>query len=433
MELHGWGRYPRQDAQVVEPVSRQQCVRAVPNAGPLIARGRGRSYGDSALGPQVLSTRHLDQFHDFDPLTGLLSCAAGTSLDDILKTFVPRGWFLPVLPGTRFITVGGAIASDVHGKNHHRDGTFSAYVSSIQILLGNGECVVASPTDKAELFHATCGGMGLTGVIVSAVLRLKAITASDILETRIKAPSLDAVLEAFDANAASAYSVAWMDCMARGASLGRSVLVMGEPCVEGPLVARRAKAFGVPADMPSGLLNRAVARVFNATYYRRARSGALTTRKPFESFFAPLDAIAGWSSLYGRPGFLQYQFVLPKEAGVTGLREILKRIGQSGLGAFLAVLKLFGDANDNPLSFPMKGYSLAVDFKAEAGVFELLDVLDGIVAAHGGRLYLAKDARMSEATFKAGYPRWQEFEEVRARWHAHGKFMSTQSRRLGLA
>lgn len=355
------------------------------------------------------------------------------SLDDILRTFVPRGWFLPVMPGTRFITVGGAIASDVHGKNHHRDGAFSAHVASIRILLGNGECVDASPSDKAELFCATCGGMGLTGVIVSAVLRLKAITASDILETRIKTPSLDAVLEAFDANAASAYSVAWIDCMARGSSLGRSILVMGEPCTEGPLVTRQAKAFGIPAEMPSGLLNRSVARMFNAAYYGRARSNAQSVRKPFESFISPLDAISGWSSLYGRPGFLQYQFVLPKASGADGLRKILQHIGQSRLGAFLAVLKLFGDANANPLSFPLKGYSLAVDFKAEAATFELLDVLDGIVAAHGGRLYLAKDARMSEAMFKAGYPRWQAFEEVRARWHAHGKFSSTQSRRLGLA
>lgn len=432
MELHGWGRYPRQEAQVAEPWSRQQCMRAVPGPLPLIARGLGRSYGDSALGPHVLSTRYLDQFHDFDPGTGVLSCSAGISLDDILRTFVPRGWFLPVMPGTRFITVGGAIASDVHGKNHHRDGTFSAHVSSIQILLGNGECVVASPSDNTELFHATCGGMGLTGVIVSAVLQLKSITASDILETRIKVPSLDAVLEAFDANAASAYSVAWIDCMARGTSLGRSILVMGERCDEGPLVVQQFKAPGVPAEMPSGLLNRAVARMFNAAYYGRARSDAQQSRKPYESFFAPLDGMAEWGRLYGRPGLLQYQFVLPKESGVAGLREILKRIGQSRLGAFLAVLKLFGDGNANPLSFPLKGYSLAVDFKAEVSAFELLDVLDGIVAAHGGRLYLAKDARMSEATFKAGYPRWQEFEEVRARWHAHGKFMSSQSRRLGL-
>lgn len=433
MELHGWGRYPRQEAHVAEPPSRQQCIRAVPGPSPLIARGRGRSYGDSALGPQVLSTRYLDQFHDFDPDTGVLSCAAGVSLDDILRTFVPRGWFLPVMPGTRFITVGGAIASDVHGKNHHRDGTFSAHVASIQILLGNGECVGASPSDKAELFHATCGGMGLTGVIVSAVLQLKAITASDIMETRIKAPSLDAVIEAFDANAASAYSVAWIDCMARGTSLGRSILVMGEQCTEGPLVTQQAKAFGIPVEMPSGLLNRPVAKMFNSAYYGRASSGAQKSRKPFESFISPLDAITGWSRLYGRPGFLQYQFVLPKESGVVGLREILERIGQSRLGAFLAVLKLFGNANANPLSFPLEGYSLAVDFKADAATLELLVVLDSIVAANGGRLYLAKDARMSEAMFKAGYPRWQAFEEVRARWHAHGKFMSAQSRRLGLA
>ncbi|WP_226445115.1 FAD-binding protein [Acidovorax radicis] len=327
------------------------------------------------------------------------------------------------MPGTSFIIVGGAIASDVHGKNHHRDGTFSAHVSSMQILLGNGECVDASPSEKAELFHATCGGMGLTDVIVSAVLRLKAITASDILETRIKAPSLDAVLEAFDANAASSYPVAWIDCMARGTRLGRSVLIRGRACSEGPLAVQQVKALEVPVERPSGLLNRTVARVFNAAYYGRACSDAHPSRKSFESNFSPLDAIAGWASLHGRPRFLQYQCALPKKSGQAGLRDILTRIGQSQLGASLAVLKLFGDANANPVSFPMRGYSLAVDFKAEAAAFALLDVLDGIVAAHGGRSHLAEDARMSEATFKAAYPRWQEFEEVRARGHAHGRFM----------
>jgi FAD/FMN-containing dehydrogenase len=399
---------------------------------PLIVRGSGRSYGDSALGGQVLSTRHLDHFKAFDPATGLLTCEAGVSLDTILRTFVPRGWFLPVTPGTRFVTVGGAIASDVHGKNHHGDGTFGLHVRSIEMLLGNGETVTASPAENTDLFHATCGGMGLTGVILSTTVQLKPIGASDIIETTIKAPSLNAVLHAFDAHAASTYSVAWIDCLARGGSLGRSLLMLGEHATDGLLTVQPPRALPVPFDMPAGLLNRASVQAFNTLYYGRVRQACSTRRIPFEPFFYPLDAITDWNRLYGKPGFVQYQFVLPKAAGVAGLREVLERIAQSGRGSFLAVLKVFGKANANPLSFPIEGYTLALDFKAEPAVFELLDVLDRIVLHHGGRLYLTKDARMTEATFKAGYPLWPEFEAVRARWHAHGKFASNQSIRLGL-
>lgn len=433
MELHGWGRYPRLDAQVTQPLSVTQCVAALRRgAAPLIARGLGRSYGDSALAPQVLSTRHLDHFQAFDAASGLLTCAAGVSFDDILRTFVPRGWFLPVTPGTRFVTVGGAIASDVHGKNHHVDGTISAHVRRIELLLGNGERVTASPTENTDLFHATCGGMGLTGVILSATVQLKPIRGSDIIETTIKVPSLDAVLEAFDAHAASTYSVAWIDCLARGASLGRSLLMLGEHATDGPLTAQLPNALPVPIDMPTCLLNRVTVQAFNALYYGRVCRAQSTRRLSFEPFFYPLDALSGWNRLYGKAGFVQYQFVLPKDTGVVGLREVLALIAQSGRGSFLAVLKVFGAANANHLSFPTSGYTLALDFKVEPAVFELLDALDCVVLHHGGRIYLTKDARMTETTFKASYPRWPEFEQVRALWHAHGKFASDQSRRLGL-
>lgn len=432
MELHGWGRYPRTDANVALPFSSSQCAAVLQGQVPLIPRGLGRSYGDSALGAQVLSTRHLDHFLAFDATNGLLTCEAGVSLDAILRTFVPRGWFLPVTPGTRFVTVGGAIASDVHGKNHHGEGTFGAHVRSIRILLGSGEKVIAAPNENTDLFHATCGGMGLTGVILSAAVQLKPIGASDIIETTIKAPSLDAVLEAFDAHAATTYSVAWIDCLAQGSSLGRSLLMLGEHAADGPLTVQPSKALPVPVDMPARLLNHATVQAFNTLYYGRVRRARRTRRIPFEPFFYPLDAISDWNRLYGKPGFVQYQFVLPKEAGVAGLREVLERIAQSGRGSFLSVLKVFGKANANLLSFPIEGYTLALDFKAEPAVFELLNVLDRIVLHHGGRLYLTKDARMSEATFKAGYPLWPEFEAVRTRWHAHGKFASAQSIRLGL-
>lgn len=433
MKVHGWGRYPRLDAQLALPLSASQCAAALQAGDPLIARGLGRSYGDSALAPQLLGTRYLDHFQAFDAASGLLTCDAGVPLDSILQNFVPRGWFLPVTPGTRFVTVGGAIASDVHGKNHHGDGTFCAHVRQIELLLGNGERVVASPAEHPDLFHATCAGMGLTGIILSATVQLKRILASDILETTIKAPSLDAVLEAFEAHAASTYSVAWIDCLARGASLGRSLLMLGEHATDGTLAVQTRPPRPVPFDMPVALLNRPAVQAFNMLYYGRVRRVRSTRRIAFEPFFYPLDALAHWNRIYGKPGFVQYQFVLPKGSGLAGLHEVLERIAESGRGSFLAVLKVFGAANDNLLSFPTAGYSLALDFKAEPAVFELLDTLDRIVLAHGGRLYLAKDARMSEATFKAGYPRWQEFEATRERWHAHGHFASLQSRRLGLS
>ena len=432
MELHGWGRYPRQQAHLALPVSATQCVATLASSAPLIAHGLGRSYGDSALAAQVLGTRYLDHFVAFDANTGVLTCSGGVSLDAILRTFVPRGWFLPVTPGSRFVTVGGAIASDVHGKNHHVVGTFCAHVKRLELLLGNGERAIASATERAELFHATCGGMGLTGIIISVTLQLKPIVASSILQTTIKAANLEAVLEAFETHAASTYSVAWIDCLARDRRLGRALLMLGEHATEGPLEVQTMPPMPVPFDLPAALLNRASVQAFNSMYYGRIRHKVSQQRMAFEPFFYPLDALGQWNRLYGKLGFVQYQFVLPKAAGMVGLREVLDRIAKSGRGSFLAVLKLFGPANDNYLSFPQAGYTLALDFKADAAVFELLDILDAIVLHHGGRLYLAKDARMSAATFKASYPNWKAFEEVRARWHAHGKFASAQSLRLGL-
>ena len=431
MDICGWGRTLRVDADVSIPLSNTQCTQALIKTESLIARGLGRSYGDSSLACHVLDTHLLDHFIAFDDTTGLLTCAAGVSLDDILHVFVARGWFLPITPGTRFITMGGAIASDVHGKNHHMDGTFTDHVTQIELLLGNGERVFASREENTDLFHATCGGMGLTGIILSASLRLKSIHSSDIIATTIKTPDLDAVLAAFSEHANSTYSVAWIDCLARGKSLGRSLLMLGDHADHGPLIDHFAKKNSIPFDMPSCLLNQVTAKAFNALYYRASLQTNHTQRMHFDSFFYPLDSLGNWNRLYGKQGFVQYQFVLPLVAGVAGLRDVLEHIAASGRASFLAVLKRFGKANQNHLSFPMEGYTLALDFKAEPAVFELLNELDKRVFNHGGRLYLAKDARMSEAGFKASYLRWQEFEAVRAKYDAMGKFVSMQSQRLG--
>lgn len=432
MELSGWGRYPIVEAEITRPLTASQCARAMDKVPSLIARGCGRSYGDSSLAASVLETPGLDHFLAFDQTTGLLTCEAGVSLQTILQALVPKGWFLPVTPGTRFVTVGGAIASDVHGKNHHLDGSFCDHVIEMELLLGNGERVVTSPINEPELFHATCGGMGLTGVILKATFRMKPIRASAICETTIKACNLDSVLAAFEENAKSTYSVAWIDCLARGRALGRSLLMLGEHAESGPLVVQSAKQRSIPFDMPAKLLNRGTVQLFNALYYGKVRQRPHTRQIPFEPYFYPLDALAHWNRLYGKPGFVQYQFVLPKEAGTRGLRTMLERIASSGRGSFLAVLKTFGKGNQNYLSFPMEGYTLALDFKAEPEVFELLADLDRHVLDNGGRIYLTKDARMSEATFKASYPNWQYFQAIRERYHALDKFASVQSRRLGL-
>ncbi|MCW3005129.1 MAG: FAD-linked oxidase [Conexibacter sp.] len=434
--LSGWGRYPQMMGETDVPRSLSECRAAIVRAGSahqtLIPRGMGRSYGDSALAARVLDTRLLTHLHRFDPGSGMLECAAGVALSDVLAVFVVRGWFLPVTPGTAYVTIGGAIASDVHGKNHHGAGTFGQHVTSITLLLGNGELVTCSREHEAELFRATCGGMGLTGVIVSAAIRLIPIRSSEIVQTSLKAGSLQETLELFETSRSATYSVAWIDCLSSRSKLGRSVLMVGEHAENGALAAAVKQPLGLPLGLASGLLNRRSAEVFNALYYHRRLRRVASCRLPLESYFYPLDALRAWNRLYGEAGLVQYQFVLPKAAGPAGLREILERIAASGKGAFLAVLKLFGPGNDHLLSFPLEGYTLALDFKRDAGVLDLLDVLDRMVLAHGGRLYLAKDARMSQATFRQSYTRWQEFEHTRERYHAIGKFASAQSIRLGL-
>lgn len=430
MVLQGWGRYPRTEGLILWPSALGDIPQMLEK--PLIPRGYGRSYGDSSLAPVALETRRCDHLLAFDQSNGLLHCQAGASLSDILAVFVPLGWFLPVTPGTRFISVGGAIASDVHGKNHHVDGCFSTCLEEMELLLADGSLVTCSRSKRSELFQATCGGMGLTGIILTATLRLRRVPSAFIEQTTHKASNLDEALDLFERHHASTYSVAWIDCLARGKALGRSLLMLGEHSPEGGLQLPMRPALGIPMDMPGFLLNRYSIQAFNALYYNRIQRPESHQRVSYEGFFYPLDGISQWNRLYGREGFVQYQFVIPREAGLLGLRAILKRIADSQRGSFLAVLKAFGPHNGNLLSFPLEGYTLALDFKMEPNLLPLLDELDAMVLDHGGRLYLTKDARMSAATFKRSYPNWQQFQAVRASVGALGRFASLQSRRLGL-
>ncbi|MBK0393756.1 FAD-binding protein [Ramlibacter algicola] len=428
MMISGWGGYPVQDARVLQPLALsgfRECLEE-----PFIARGMGRSYGDSATAATVAQTGHVDRFIAFDEGTGLLTGEAGLTLRDILRRVVPRGWFLPVTPGTSYVTLAGAVASDVHGKNHHVAGTFGQHVVGLTLMLGTGEVVTASPSEHADLFHATCGGMGLTGVILTVTVRLIPIRSAQIRQSTLKATCLEHACELLDAHAGSTYSVAWIDCLASGKSLGRSVLALGEHAEEGGLAFQLPEPADVPFHAPSQVLNKVTMRAFNAVHYGSARPGMASV--PFFPFFYPLDAVGQWNRLYGRRGFVQYQFALPRAGGLAVMRRVLEEIAGSGRASFLAVLKQLGPQNDNLLSFPIEGYTLALDFQLTATTVAFLRGLDDLVTAAGGRIYLAKDAVMAESTFKAGYPRWRQFEAVREKYGAIGRFRSAQSRRLGL-
>lgn len=434
MQISGWGRYPSIESEVIRPLDAAEISDLCLDSGnvAMIARGLGRSYGDSSLASKAVSTLHLNHFSAFDEVTGLLTCTSGMSLADILSVFVPKGWFLPVTPGTKYITIGGAIASDVHGKNHHIDGSFTDHVDSLKIATVTGGVLECSRNSHSELFHATCGGMGLTGVILEATFRLIPIESAYINETTIKAHNLREALALIDECQDARYSVAWIDCLSTGESLGRSLLMLGQHSAYGKLDTGKTGRLSVPVDMPGFLLNQYSIQAFNALYYHRVRKNRSIRDAHYEPYFYPLDGIQQWNRLYGKKGFLQYQFVLPRAAGCEGMTVILRKIAASKRGSFLAVLKAFGERNRNYLSFPIEGYTLALDFKRDPELFGLLDELDRVVLDYGGRLYLSKDARMSEEVFKKSYPEWEKFMDVRVAYGAEKLFNSMQSKRLGL-
>jgi FAD/FMN-containing dehydrogenase len=434
--LSGWGRYPRVAARLLSPADRAGALAVLAAEPALIARGNGRAYGDAALNPAAtLSMLDVRGVLAFDPVSGRVRAEAGLLLGDLIAQVLPQGWFVPVTPGTRFVSLGGAVAADVHGKNHHVAGGFSAHVEGLELALADGRVLACSATQHPEIFAATCGGMGLTGVILTVTLRLLRVETALIRQQTRRCPNLADAMAALEA-ARDTYSVAWIDCLARGAALGRSLLFLGEharrdevPAERAGLVPARRRALRVPVDFPSWALNRWSVAAFNELYWRRARPG--TALVDYDTYFYPLDAVLEWNRIYGRAGFVQYQCVLPKAASAAGLTALLTRISMAGAGSFLSVLKLFG-AQRGVLSFPMEGFTLALDFPASRKTFALLDELDAIVADHGGRLYLAKDARMPADMFRRGYPRLGDFQALRAQVDPAGKFWSVQSRRVGV-
>ncbi|HNX98529.1 MAG TPA: FAD-binding oxidoreductase, partial [Candidatus Aminicenantes bacterium] len=409
--------------------------------GTLLGQGLLRSYGDSALGDRVLDLTGLRRLLAFDAERGVLTCEAGISLGEILAFIVPQGWFLPVVPGTQWVTVGGAIAADVHGKNHHCRGSFADHVEEIELLTADNLRVHCSPTVRPDLFAATCGGMGLTGIILSARIRLLRVETALIRQRVIKTRSLSETLAAFDECSGWTYSVGWIDCLARGKRLGRSHIILGEHAgrEDLPTSLRRHPPvrpprweMKVPFYFPQATLNRYSVRLFNGVYYHRPQPRDREALVPFAPFFFPLDAVRDWNRIYGRRGFTQYQFVLPRSGGRDGLERILRRISESGHGSFLAVVKLFGPGSDRPISFPMAGYTLALDIPLAPGVFPLLDELDRQVEDLGGRFYLAKDCRLPARVFHRVTPGLTEFIRIKRRVDPQSRFRSRQSDRLAV-
>jgi len=383
---------------------------------PYLAHGNGRSYGDSNLnaGGKLLHTRGLDRFIRFDPATGMLECEAGVLLADILRLIVPQGWFLPVTPGTKFVTVGGAIANDVHGKNPHRAGSLGAHVLGISLKRSDGRLLQLSAHEQPELFAATIGGLGLTGLILTATIQLRRIAGPSIVGESIKFANLSAFFKlSAESDRDWEYTVSWVDCLAEGAALGRGLFMRGNhaPAALALKTQAPSKSITVPFAPPISLINQASLRAFNALYYGKQRASVLPAVWHYEPFFYPLDGILEWNRIYGPKGFYQYQCAIPPEDSEAAIAEILGRIASSGQGSFLAVLKVFG-AQSSPgmLSFPRSGATLALDFpNLGAKTLKLLAELDQVTAAAGGAIYPAKDARMSGAMFAQSFPKLAEF------------------------
>jgi FAD/FMN-containing dehydrogenase len=436
-KIANWGNYPVMESEVKKFSFVDQLEELMTKTNHFIPRGNGRCYGDASLAVNTISTLNYNRILSFDAENGIFECQSGLTLDRILEVIVPKGWFLPVTPGTKFITVGGAVGSDVHGKNHHVEGSFSNHIIDMDVMIADGSILMCSPAQHTDLFDATCGGMGLTGMITRVKFRLKKIETSYIKQKQIKAKNLDELIKLFEDYKTYTYSMAWIDCLSKGEQFGRGILIVGEHAKAGDLNNKQKKKIlkvsgkpkiSFPFNMPSWTLNTFTIKIFNFFVYNKNVKKEIDNVVPYEPFFYPLDSILHWNRGYGKKGFVQYQFVLPLSAR-QGLVDILKRISDAGLGSFLAVLKVFGK-QDSLISFPDEGYTLALDFPVRKGLFKFLDELDEIVLQFGGRLYMSKDARMKPEVLFRGYPRLEQFKSIIHKYDPSAKLSSLQSERL---
>lgn len=417
-----WGRYPNLP-QETHTIAWRDAAHAVwrdvrEAQGTTLPFGNGRSYGDSCLAASdhVVQTLALDRLIAADWETGVLRAEPGMTLEQILHVAIPRGWMLPVTPGTKYATLGGAIANDVHGKNHHVRGTFGRHVRRFALARSDGTQFECSSDTNSEFFAATIGGLGLTGLILWAEIQLMPIGSSMIDATSIRFANIDEFFELSERlDSLHEYSVAWIDCHSRGAALGRGIFMAGDHSTDGPLKFSQRRKLTVPFMLPFPFFNRFTLGAFNELYYRKQQRGEVKAKVSCDAYFYPLDSLLEWNRIYGRSGFQQYQCVVPSKSARDATRDILQTIAQSGTGSFLAVLKRCGDLRSpGLLSFPLEGTSLALDFpQSDALNARLFAKLDAIVRAAHGRLYPAKDAHMSGADFRTAYPQWQQLEALR--------------------
>jgi len=415
--FESWGRYPSLPADLLPLYWSTEFPPKILPPNPMLPVGAGRSYGDVCLLDQgtLLTVRGLDRLLHFDPESGVLRCEAGVTLAEILDFAVPRGFFLSVAPGTKYVTVGGAIANDIHGKNHHKVGTFGCHVLRFELTRSDGTCIVCSPTENEEWFSATIGGLGLTGLITWAAIRLRPIVSRKIVYRSVKFTGVEEFVALSQASAHVEYTVAWLDCVARGRNFARGIFKQGGHSDEPEeLTPIKAPHRTFPFNLPDYAINHLSIGIFNAIYYNKQTRKWKIDQIDYEPFFFPLDGILQWNRIYGKSGLLQFQCVIPWEQGPqSGILRILKSITDSGLASFLAVMKVFGNvASPGLLSFPKPGITLALDFPIRHQVsFSLLDRLAKITLEHSGRMYPAKDACMKAEQFQAFYPQWQCFAQ----------------------
>lgn len=435
-EFSGWGRVLRARSSAARPESMADLERSFADerVGSLLAFGAGRSYGDAALnsgGGSVLMGR-LDRFLEFDAASGSLVAESGATFADIVDCFLPRGYMAPVAPGTGFATLGGGLANDVHGKNHHHAASLGQHLAWFDLRLPGGELRRVEPERDAALFQATVGGVGLTGIVERLCLRLQPVPSNAVLVRKRRIADLERYLAAFEEERDRAdYVVGWIDALATGRKLGRGILEAASPAAESvPSTPRKARR--VPIDLPDFALNALAVRAFNQLYFERVPAGGTEQRVAYRDFLFPLDAIRDWNRIYGKRGFHQFQCVVPFASGERALAGMLALTSKSGQGSFLAVIKAMGQAGLGYLSFPRPGYTLALDFPNAPGAREFIAQLERIAVEHGGRTYLAKDSTLSPANLRAMYPDLGKFQAVLAEIDPRGRMNSDLARRLGL-
>ena len=437
-EISGWGLYPKIKAKKCKPNSISELKEAILNR-PSIARGNGRSYGDSAINKSnTIDMTNFNRFLNFNDETGLLVAQSGVILNDVINIFLPKKWFPVVTPGTKYVTIGGMVASDVHGKNHHKNGSFANYIEWLDIMNNNGEIIRCSKKENKNLFFWTLGGMGLTGIIINVAFFLKPIETSWIKQKLYVTKNIAQTFEFFEKNINSTYSVAWIDCYSRNNNLGRSLLTLGEHANEEdlkscfnlePFKYQKKTKISIPFFFPPFILNNLSVKIFNSIYFFSGKLSKKNKIVDWDSFFYPLDKILNWNKIYGYKGFIQFQCVIPLLYSKKGISELLKCISNSKSSSFLAVLKRFGKQNSN-FSFPMEGYSLALDFPINKKNLSLIEVLDKITIRNGGRFYLAKDSRVKRKIFEISDNRIKQFRDFRKEFREI--YTSLQSERLGL-